>query len=122
MEDQHRPIRQGDVILIPRGHPRFIEPPKDLVAVSRDGAGRLVLAEGEVTGHAHVIHAANARLGRSPGAGILVLFVTGVPVDLDHEEHGLAPIEQRTIDPQRVQRRAPASARPVRARVVVTGG
>ena len=45
-----KPQRQGDVLLIPTDSiPEGTKPAK------RDSRGRLVLAEGEVTGHAHVI-------------------------------------------------------------------
>jgi hypothetical protein len=42
-------LRQGDVLLVP-----VDEIPKGLETVPREG-GRLVLAHGEATGHAHVI-------------------------------------------------------------------
>jgi Domain of unknown function (DUF6745) len=44
------PVRQGDILLIPTN----ITIPPD-TKVDRDPRGRLVLAEGEVTGHAHCI-------------------------------------------------------------------
>ncbi len=44
------PIRQGDVLLYPVN-----EIPKGLKKAKRDGRGRLVVAEGEATGHAHCI-------------------------------------------------------------------
>ena len=73
-------FRQGDVLLL------AIDPdglPEKVRTVPRQG-GRVVLAEGEATGHAHAI--------RSPGAALLqanderYLRVTA-PVTLDHEEH-----------------------------------
>lgn len=42
------PIRQGDVLLYP-----VSEIPSGLRKAARDGRGRLVIAEGEATGHAH---------------------------------------------------------------------
>ena len=53
--------RQGDILIVPAGTPRFdgrvtaSSRPAGLVPVKRDGRGRLVLAEGEVTGHCHAI-------------------------------------------------------------------
>lgn len=47
---QRTPVRQGDVLLIPT---KSI--PKGLKPAQRDQRGRVVLAEGEVTGHAHVV-------------------------------------------------------------------
>ena len=52
-------FRQGDVLLVP------IEPaavPATAVPAPRDRSGRLVLARGEVTGHAHVISGTGVRL------------------------------------------------------------
>lgn len=45
-----KPHRQGDVIFIP-----IDEMPKDVKRVERDDRGRIVLAEGESTGHAHCV-------------------------------------------------------------------
>ncbi len=78
-------FRQGDVLLIP-----VSEVPKGLVPVAREG-GRVILAHGEVTGHAHAIVAAEADLFADPKATTeaadryLRLRST---VTLDHEEHG----------------------------------
>lgn len=55
-------IRQGDVYLIP-----VAEVPADAAPVARD-KGRLILAYGEVTGHAHAIMAPDAELLATPGA------------------------------------------------------
>lgn len=85
-------VRQGDVLLVPverlpkRRHERVVEGP------------RIVLAEGEATGHAHVV-LGNARLvhsTRAPsrkGVGRTHLVVEE-PASLVHEEHydiGLLP-------------------------------
>jgi hypothetical protein len=51
--------RQGDVLLIPVAEH---EVPAQVRPLPRDAAGRLVLAFGETTGHAHAIRAANAVL------------------------------------------------------------
>lgn len=82
-------IRQGDVQLQPV--PAL---PAGCIEVPPDG-GRIVLALGEVTGHAHAIYdhaASKARLWRS-GDGERYLEVTR-PATLRHEEHAahaLAP-------------------------------
>ena len=44
--------RQGDVLLV-----ETAAVPADATQLARDGAGRLVLAHGEATGHAHVFRA-----------------------------------------------------------------
>ena len=73
--------RQGDVLLIP-----CAEPPKDgRVKRPRDANGRLVLALGEATGHAHAIASPKADLFEVAGA--TYLLVDGDCVTLDHEEH-----------------------------------
>jgi hypothetical protein len=45
-----KPHRQGDVLFVP-----VDEIPKGVKAVERDTRGRIVLAEGESTGHAHCV-------------------------------------------------------------------
>ena len=94
-------IRQGDVLLI-----RLAQTPEEFLTefgkrvdpVARDH-GRLVLAEGEATGHAHVIESADAQLMREDDelidpdeAAQLYLLVHGAAaVPLVHEEH--APLD-----------------------------
>jgi hypothetical protein len=78
-------FRQGDVLLL------AIDPaslPEQARTVPRHG-GRVVLAEGEVTGHAHAIHSPAAVLMRlGSGADAPRFLRTIAPVDLVHEEHG----------------------------------
>ena len=85
-------VRQGDVLLVPveelpaRRLERVVEGP------------RIVLAEGEATGHAHVVlgkarlvHSTNAPSWSDPG---LTHLVVEEPASLVHDEHeaiGLAP-------------------------------
>jgi hypothetical protein len=77
-------FRQGDVAIIP-----VDRLPEQLKQVERDH-GRIVLAYGEVTGHAHAIASADADLFETPGATAAAidrfLRVRSV-VTLDHEEH-----------------------------------
>jgi hypothetical protein len=78
-------IRQGDVLLVPVNS-------IPLDAKPFPTKGDLVLAEGEVTGHAHRV--------RRPGKKARLL-TTGTetylevlePVSLDHEEHGAPTLE-----------------------------
>ena len=74
-------FRQGDVLLI-----EVPEIPAAATAESR--AGRIVLAEGEATGHAHAIHERDARTFTYQGQRFLL---TRSRAQLVHEEHG--PIE-----------------------------
>ena len=77
-------FRQGDVLLL------AIDPevlPEEVRTVPRRG-GRVVLAEGEVTGHAHAIHSPAATLLRAgSGADAPRFLRTAAPVKLVHEEH-----------------------------------
>ena len=97
--------RQGDVLIT-----KLDKPLKgDLTPIERED-GRVVLAHGEVTGHAHAIKDANCSLFaddrnlltpdmamslvmRAGGGAVIdpegdrILRVTEAPVDLAHEEH-----------------------------------
>lgn len=72
--------RQGDVLI-----ERISEIPKEAKAHKRD-AGRIVLAYGEVTGHAHAIHSKNAKAFKIEGDDALYLALKA-SCDLKHEEH-----------------------------------
>lgn len=84
--------RQGDVLVV-RDDEAKIEGEKQARA-----RGRLVIAEGEVTGHAHAIDAGGAVLyGDDPTMRILDVIDT---VDLVHDEHAtitLPPGRYRVI-------------------------
>lgn len=89
------PIRQGDVLLVP-----VSALPAGMTPVPLD-KGRIVLAYGEVTGHAHAIQIerpeaaaeiaeaaiarAKAKLWRAPSGDRYLEVIE--PVDLRHEEH-----------------------------------
>jgi hypothetical protein len=100
--------RQGDILIVPTnekitGHEL---PP--------DGRGRVVLALGEATGHAHAIESGHAKLFRS-GSGSeerMLLHVDGLQaVNLVHEEHdpitlkpgGYRIIRQREYSPEEIR-------------------
>ncbi len=74
-------FRQGDVLLV-----EVEAIPDEAAAESR--SGRIVLAWGEATGHAHAIHERDARTFTYEGERFLL---TRSRVQLVHEEHG--PIE-----------------------------
>jgi hypothetical protein len=80
-------FRQGDV-LVTRINDGL---PEDAKKVGPDKRGRLVLAEGEATGHAHVVQAVAATLY---AAQIGMLLQVKEQTQLLHEEHG--PID---LDP-----------------------
>jgi hypothetical protein len=73
-------IRQGDLLLVPV---RALPDEADLL-----GRGRLMLAKGEATGHAHVVEDERASVHRVGWSETTYLRVVGdEPVSLVHEEH-----------------------------------
>ena len=77
---EKRQYRQGD-LLIERCKMRSTETLTEIERVS----GRLILAHGEATGHAHAIRSPKASLFAA--AGRVFLAVDGDCVALEHEEH-----------------------------------
>jgi hypothetical protein len=71
-------FRQGDVLVV-----ACDEVPADAELVARDN-GRIVLAYGEVTGHAHAIHSPFAAL---VAKGAERFLKVDKAVQLKHEEH-----------------------------------
>lgn len=98
-------FRQGDVFLRP-----VSELPRGLKAIDRDN-GRVVLAYGEVTGHAHAILDRQATLYVDEATGRRYLL-TDEAVELVHEEHDTVTIPagvhevvgQREYHPEAVRR------------------
>lgn len=98
--------RQGDVLIVPvKSIPRHAEP------VAREN-GAVVLAHGEVTGHAHAIKDQRAALFRDPKLAAIFMRVSGdSAVALEHEEHDtieLPPgnyqvIRQREYSPEAIR-------------------
>ena len=74
--------RQGDVLIVPvESMPAGVEP------VGREG-GRIVLAHGEATGHAHAIKDEHAALFRDPRLATIFMQVSrDGAVVLEHDEH-----------------------------------
>lgn len=74
--------RQGDVLI------EAVDAlPSELEAVKREG-GRVILAHGELTGHAHAIKDKRATLFRDPKLNEMFMLVDGDrPVALKHDEH-----------------------------------
>jgi len=96
---KRRIYRQGDVLLVEEP-----APPSQLEMAERV-RGRLVLAEGELTGHAHVVDDVRASLAEVQHE-LFLLVDDGAPVALRHEEHDelrVAPgmyrvVQQRQLD------------------------
>lgn len=73
-------IRQGDVALV------AVETiPTDALAQPRDDLGRVVLAYGEATGHAHALHEPGVTLLHAANAAVFLRVLE--PSSLVHEEH-----------------------------------
>lgn len=75
-------LRQGDVLLVP-----VARIPKG--AKAQRTKGRIVLAHGEVTGHAHTVDARRARLSVDTEGGVTYLTVDKL-TEVTHQEH--APV------------------------------
>ena len=96
--------RQGDVLLIPA---KSI--PAGTKKVNRE-QGRIVLALGEATGHAHAVETLGAELFAGGDARYLKVPSTGA--SLVHEEHGTIALPegaykvvlQREYSPQEIRR------------------
>jgi len=86
-------FRQGDVLLVSveKSHNHGKR-----TALPRDAKGRLVLAEGEVTGHFHAIADPESELYTFPGSADVYLDVNPKSVNLSHEEHNTIAVPQGT--------------------------
>jgi hypothetical protein len=100
--------RQGDVLIIP------VESiPEKLDAIERE-AGRVVLAHGELTGHAHAIKDEGAALFRDPKLMAVFMKVSGdAPVALEHEDHGTIMIPPGKYQVVRQREYSPGAVREV---------
>lgn len=84
MKKQAKQYRQGDVLLTPAKIPAS--------AVKSKTKGRVVLAEGEATGHMHAIDYKAKQMEVFTDGPELYLRVNS-PVALTHQEHAAATIE-----------------------------
>src|SRR5437016_2761337 len=78
-------VRQGDVLLLP-----VACLPDDVKKLKY--AKRIVLAEGEATGHAHVIEAKAGQVKQYVKQAEVYLEVN-YPVELEHDEHAAITLE-----------------------------
>ena len=102
-----RMFRQGDVLVI--ATPGIL--PSDARARPRE-QGRVVLAHGEATGHAHAISADVATLYDARD-GKVYLQVTDIPVALLHEEHAPVEVPPGLWEVRRQREYSPAEIRTV---------
>lgn len=100
--------RQGDVLLVQVKE----APPRTKPVPLEDG--RIVLAHGEATGHAHAIVDESAELVTAEQAAELYLHVHGSDgVDLVHDEHQTIRLPQGTYEVRRQREYAPDEIRMV---------
>jgi len=103
MSEQYR---QGDVFLQPVAEGEIPEGERKQIAPVN---GRVVLAEGEVTGHNHTMSAETATMELIDGR---VLLTVAEPTPLTHQEHGEIEVKpgmywvvpQREYQPEAVRR------------------
>lgn len=80
-------VRQGDVVLFPVAEPPGIDKAR---VVAED---RLVLAEGEVSGHHHVIEHPGARMVETEAHEIFVQIMDEGVASVVHDEHPALVVE-----------------------------
>ena len=99
--------RLGDVLI-----ERVPSLPANRTKLAREN-GRVILAHGEVTGHAHAISAANADLYSAVDSGdVTFLEIRDAMVELEHDEHATVTLppgnyvvrRQREYTPEEIRR------------------
>ena len=81
-------IRQGDVLITP-----VASVPRDMKLVARD-QNKVILANGEVTGHAHALAEPEVELWRGATDAERFLSVPHVGTELAHPEHATIPVRE----------------------------
>lgn len=97
--------RQGDILLV-----KVDKLPADVKPVKRD-AGRIVLAYGEVTGHAHAITATRVKFLEAPDGARFLSSDTAFTVA--HEEHAAVKVSAGTFRVIRQREYAPDRIRTI---------
>lgn len=99
--------RQGDVLI-----ERIDSLPGAAVLMLRE-KGRVILAHGEVTNHAHAITAAGCHLHSAPGETATFLQVQAALVALSHDEHSTIDLPRGTYRVTRQREYSPEAIRNV---------
>lgn len=84
---------QGDVVIVPRPHLSGVIP--NTTPIPREN-GRIILAHGEVTGHAHAIECETAEWFSTEDGKRFLRLVE--PASIQHEEHGAFELEAGTYE------------------------
>ncbi|MGW6728504.1 hypothetical protein ACWF9G_21605 [Nocardia sp. NPDC055029] len=104
--------RQGDVLIVPLTESAVPDSARAAHGEKRDGRGRLVLALGEVTGHAHAIPGPG-RLMREAGAFGPMLLHLPEGGRVVHEEHAAIGLPKGWYRVVRQREYVPGSVRVV---------
>lgn len=99
--------RQGDVLILRVENPDALQPGKK---IAREG-GRVILAHGELTGHAHAIEAKSAKMFELDAVDRVLKLVR--PVALTHEEHDTVKLPAGTYRVRLQREYSPESIRNV---------
>ncbi|AYL40177.1 hypothetical protein ACFTZ8_15550 [Streptomyces fungicidicus] len=102
--------RQGDVLIVPVADGAVPSHVPDAPREPRDGRGRLVLALGEVTGHAHAV-VGRGELVREPGPYGPFLLHLPDGGRVVHEEHAAITLPQGWFRVIRQREYVPGSVR-----------
>jgi hypothetical protein len=102
--------RQGDVLIVPIQESAAPPGQADLPCEPRDARGRLVLALGEVTGHAHAV-VGPGRLLREAGPADPMLLHVPDGARVVHEEHGAISLPKGWYRVVRQREYVPGSVR-----------
>ncbi|MEV6560934.1 hypothetical protein AB0M22_34800 [Nocardia sp. NPDC051756] len=102
--------RQGDVLIVPLAESAVPETAVRAASEPRDARGRLVLALGEVTGHAHAIPSPGRLIREASAFGPMLLHLPegGRVV---HEEHAAIMLPQGWYRVVRQREYVPGSVR-----------
>jgi hypothetical protein len=101
-------LRQGDVLLVP-----CERIPRGAKRIARD-RGRVILAYGEHTGHAHAISSPFAHLFSDSRFGSNVRYLeVSQPVRLSHEEHDEVEVPKGTYRVNQQRQYDPNTPQPV---------
>jgi hypothetical protein len=105
-------FRQGDVLIVPVAKDTVPLGAAESPGEPRDARGRLVLALGEVTGHAHAV-VGPGRLVRDAGSSGSFLLHLPDGGRVVHEEHAAIPLPKGWFRVVRQREYAPGSVRVV---------
>lgn len=102
--------RQGDVLIVPI---EDTEVPDRTRPAPRDARGRMILARGEATGHAHAVAGPGVALLADPEDPDRLYLRVPTYARVSHEEHGPIPVSKGSYRIIRQREYIPGAWRPV---------